>query len=231
MSTSRRRFLKAGAFAAVFAALPLRSVIAQDWKSRDGNPVEEPAAQADLLSYYSKASFKSYLNSVFQIHSVFGIVEVTLLQVTDMPAPRNGECFSLLFRGGSRPLRQDTYVLVHPSLGTFSLLLVPTGSDRNGAQGYLATINRLSYADTLANPAPTRSRFQPGTTAPMPATTPTAPAAPVPTPTPTPTVSEPVVVPIIVAPVQQPTVEPKPKRKPKRRKKPSLKETDQRIFR
>lgn len=220
MSTSRRRFLKAGVFAAVFAAVPLRSVIGQDWKSRDGNPGEEPAAQTDVLSYYSKASFKSYLNSIFQLHTVFGIVEVTLLQVDDMPAPRNGECFSLFFRGGSRPLRQDTYVLVHPSLGTFSLLLVPTGSDRNGAQGYLATINRLSYADMLANPAPTRSRFQPTTTVPLAAPTPTA----------TPTVSEPVVIPIIVAPVQQPPVEPKPKRKPKRRKKPSAKEVDQRVL-
>lgn len=221
MSTSRRRFLKVGAFAAVFAAIPLRNVLGQDWKSRDGNPGEAEVAQNDPLSYYSKASFKSYLNSIFQIHSVFGIVEVTLLQVTDMPAPRNGECFSLLFRGGSRALRQDTYVLVHPSLGTFSLLLVPTGSDRNGAQGYLATINRLSYADTLANPAPTRSRFQPSTTAPMPTATPTA----LP-----PAFSEPAVVPIIVAPVQQPTVEPKPKRKPKRKKKPSFKEVDQRVL-
>ncbi len=222
MSTSRRRFLKAGAFAAVFAVIPLRNVLGQEWKSRDGNPGEEPAAQSDVLSYYSKASFKSYLNSVFQLHTVFGIVEVTLLQVDDMPAPRNGECFSLLFRGGSRALRQDTYTLVHPSLGTFSLLLVPTGSDRNGAQGYVATLNRLSYADMLANPAPTRSRFQPSTTVPMPAPTPT-PSAP-------PTFSEQPVVPIIVEPVQQPVIGPKPKPKMKRRKKPSFKEGDQRVL-
>lgn len=159
MSTSRRRFLKAGILAAMFAAVPLRNVLGQSWKDRDGNPGEIPDNQSDPLSTYSKATFRSYLRSIFLLHSVYGIVEVTLLEVGELPSARGGECFSLLFRGGSRQLRQDTYVLVHPSLGTFSLLLVPTGSDRNGAQGYLAIINRLSYSDVLNNPAPTRSNL------------------------------------------------------------------------
>ena len=154
MTTSRRRFLKAGMLAAVFAAMPIRNVFGQSWKDVDGNQSEVPVTQADPLSTYTKATFRSYLKSIFELHTVYGIVAVTLLEVRDMPSAPGGECFSLLFRGGSRPLRQETYVLVHPSLGTFSLLLVPAGSDRNGAQGYLATINRLSYSDLLNNPAP-----------------------------------------------------------------------------
>src|SRR2546423_9708095 len=154
MSDSRRRFLKLGALATLFAAMPLKNVFGQGWKDRDGNPANTPAEQTDPLSNYTKATFRSYLNSIFQLHTVNGIVEVTLLQVTDMQAPKDGECFTLLFRGGSRAQRQDTFTLVHPSLGTFQLLVVPVGTDGNGAQGYLASINRISFADLLNFPAP-----------------------------------------------------------------------------
>jgi hypothetical protein len=156
MSESRRKFLKAGLMAALFAAVPLRSVFSQSFKERDGNPGETPPLQIDPLANYSKASFVSYLNSIFQIQTVNGVVAVTLARVDDMPAPKGGECFSLLFRGGNRELQQETYVLVHPSLGTFQMFLVPAGSDQNGAQAYLATLNRLSPADFAKMTAPSR---------------------------------------------------------------------------
>jgi hypothetical protein len=157
MSDSRRKFLKAGVLAALFAAVPLKEALAQSWKDRDGNPTNNPETQNNQLANYTKATFISYLNSVFELHTTTGVVAITLLQVGDMPAPKDGECFSLLFRGGSRELRQDSYTLVHPSLGAFQLFLVPVGADEYGAQGYLATINRLSYSDALANPAPSKS--------------------------------------------------------------------------
>jgi len=157
MSESRRKFLKAGLLAALFAAAPVKNLFGQTWKERDGNPGETPPIQNDPLANYSKAAFVSYLNSIFVIHSVSGPVEVTLSKVDDMTAPKGGECFSLLFRGGKTALRQDTYVLVHPALGTFKLFLVPAGSDQNGAQMYLATINRLSLADFTNMTAPSRS--------------------------------------------------------------------------
>lgn len=156
MSESRRKFLKAGLLAALFAAVPLRSVFSQTFKERDGNPGETPPLQIDPLANYSKASFLSYLNSIFQIQTVSGLVAVTLAKVEDMPSPKGGECFSLLFRGGSRELKQDTYVLVHPSLGTFQLFVVPAGADQNGAHAYLATLNRLSPADFANMTAPSR---------------------------------------------------------------------------
>lgn len=153
MSDSRRKFLKAGMLAALFAAVPLKNVLGQSWKDRDGNPTDDQGGQSDPLANYTKATFISYLNSVFQLHTVSGIVAVTLLKVDDMTPPKGGECFSLLFRGGSSALGQDTYTVDHAALGTFKLLLVPVGTDNNGAQGYLATINRLSYNDATA-PAP-----------------------------------------------------------------------------
>jgi len=212
MPNSRRKFLKAGVLAAAFAAFPLKTALGQDWKNRDGNPGDgsNPSLQnKDPLATYTKAAFVSYLNSVFQLSNGFSVIEVTLLKVDDMPAPKGGECFSLLFRGGSRALRQDTYTLIHPSLGSFQLLLVPAGADEYGVPGYLATINRLSYRDALI-PAPTRGSRVIQSTA-----TPTGTPSPITAAPNTITPSPPTI------PPPPPTAKPKVKPVPSRKKKPS----------
>ena len=135
MSKSRRTFVKAGLMTAVFAATPLRSVFAKGFKYL----IDED----DPLANYSKATFVSYLNSVFQIQTANGNVDTTLTSVDDRPAPSGGECFSLLFVGGSEAFAQNTYTVTHSALGTFQLFLVPAGADENGAQKCTATINRL----------------------------------------------------------------------------------------
>lgn len=142
MSSSRRKFLKLSTLATLVAIFPFR-----------GNAY---VAGEDPLANYSKDTFKSYLRSVFQLSAGGAIVEITLKSVDDMPSPRGGECFTLLFRGGSSPHRQDTYTLNHPALGKFELFLVPVGTDKYGAQGYLATINRLSPYDAATIVAPTK---------------------------------------------------------------------------
>ena len=216
MPNSRRKFLKAGVLAAVFAAVPLKTALGQDWKNRDGNPGDgsNPSLQnKDPLATYTKAAFVSYLNSVFQLSNGFSVIEVTLLKVDDMPAPKGGECFTLLFRGGSRALRQDTYTLVHPSLGSFKLLLVPAGTDEYGVPGYLATINRLSYRDALI-PAPTRRSSIIQSDA---------------TPTPSPTTAAPNTItpsPPTIPPSPPATTKPADKPRPSRKKKPSWKGDD-----
>lgn len=217
MSNSRRKFLRTGLLAALFAAVPLKQAFAQSWKDRDGNPGETPPAQSDPLRNYSKTTFISYLNSIFQLQTVAGIVEVTLTKVDDMPAPKGGECFSLLFRGGSRAWPQNTYTIVHPSLGTFALLLVPSGSDQNGAQGYLATINRLSPADFANMSAPSRgSRTAPSSASPTTSSPPSSNPAPSVTPAVSPVA--PSVVPVTPAPTR--------KQRKHRRRKPSWKSGD-----
>jgi hypothetical protein len=213
MSSSRRKFLKAGMLAALFAAVPLKNVLSQSSIDKDGNPSDQsPAVPYDPLANYTKATFISYLNSVFQLRTVKGVVAVTLLKVDDLPAAKGGECFSLLFRGGSSALRQNTYTVDHASLGTFQLFLVPVGTDNNGAQGYLATINRLSYNDALAPTA-----LGSGTTKRSGSLTTTTQAPANATPTPTPQPEAPATTPVITKPG-----EPKPVRK----KKPSWKSGD-----
>ena len=156
MSESRRKFLKAGLMSALFAAVSGRKVLGQSWKARDGNPGNNPPAQSDPLFSYSEATFKSYLNSIFQMQTFNGVFAMTLQEIESMPAPKGGECFTLLFRGGSLPQPQNEYMFSHGALGTFQMFVVPTDADQSGAQGYLATVNRLSQADFANLSAPTR---------------------------------------------------------------------------
>ncbi|MGQ0761850.1 MAG: DUF6916 family protein [Acidobacteriota bacterium] len=103
----------------------------------------------DPLAYYTQATFTQYINSIFRLHGI-RTVDVMLEKVQDtLPATvtRTGgrESFVLHFRGGDVQLPQDTYTVEHPALGNFKLFLVPGGADANGAQNYVATINRLAY--------------------------------------------------------------------------------------
>lgn len=142
MSISRRIFIQTATVAAIAAGTLARPT----WLSF----AQATKKSADPLAYYTQATFTQYLNSVFRIHG-FVAVDVTLEKVEDnLPATvsRTGgrESFVLHFRGGSAQLGQDTYTIEHPALGVFKMFLVPSGPDKNGAQAYTATINRLEYS-------------------------------------------------------------------------------------
>lgn len=139
MPISRRIFIKTASVAAIAAATVGKSTLA----------VLAQSGATDPLSYYTQATFTQYVNSIFRLHGS-KTVEVMLEKVQDtLPATvtRGGgrESFVLHFRGGDVLLPQDTYTLEHPALGNFQLFLVPGGADTNGAQSYVATINRLAY--------------------------------------------------------------------------------------
>jgi hypothetical protein len=152
---------------ALATALPLNSAIAVMGQqfSDGGNRIDlNPAELAqDPLANYTKSTFVQYLNSIFRLSGgIYKPVDVTLVEVTDMlPAnttqTQGRECFSLLFRGETIALPQGTYTVEHAALGRFGLFLVPAGTDARGVQGYLATINRLSY-DSSMTTAPRASK-------------------------------------------------------------------------
>jgi hypothetical protein len=155
MSITRRKFLKAGTLFALSAAIPLNATGQQIPKGNDGNPIDQSKdIAADPLSHYTRSAFSSYLNSIFRLYTGYSFVDVALVEVKDlMPwaakAQTGAECFSLVFRGGSTALPQNTYMIEHPSLGTFQLFLVPGGADENGGQSYVAIVNRLAYSPAL----------------------------------------------------------------------------------
>ena len=150
MSISRRIFIKTVSVAAITAATVGKSALVTFAQGTG-------ATASDPLAYYTQATFTQYINSIFRLHG-FRTVEVVLEKVQDtLPATvsRTGgrESFVLYFRGGDVLLPQDTYTVEHPALGNFRLFLVPNGADANGAQSYVATINRLTYtAKTNAAP-------------------------------------------------------------------------------
>jgi hypothetical protein len=179
MAISRRRFMRAGAIAAIAAGVCLKpslNTLAQDLIGQSS------ASSTDPLANYTQATFAQYVDSIFRLRGRV-TVDVTLMKVQDtLPAKvsRAGgrESFALHFRGGDIALPQDTYQVEHAALGSFMLFLVPTGADENGAQGYVAIINRLSYSGKTAAPKlPTKSRGTKPTTGGPPAGQPETPPA------------------------------------------------------
>lgn len=139
MPISRRIFIKTASLTAIAAATVGKSALA----------VLAQGGATDPLSYYTQATFTQYINSIFRLHGL-RTVEVMLERVQDTLSAtekRTGgrESFILHFRGGDVQLPQGTYTVEHPALGNFRLFLVPNGPDENGAQSYVATINRLAY--------------------------------------------------------------------------------------
>lgn len=136
MSTSRRSFLKTGTIVALAAGVPMTTVV----KVAAGESLL-PSATAFGLH---KRDFEAQLNTEFRVTADKSKVCVKLVDVSDLrPHTRNGEAFSLMFRGhASLSLTQNTYVIEHERLGKFSFLLVPMRATKDGQQ-YEAVINRL----------------------------------------------------------------------------------------
>jgi len=137
MSTSRRNFIKTGTMVALAAGVPLgiaeKVAVASSGSSASGNVL-------------NKAAFENALNTKFLINVNRSKVSVKLVEVQDLGSERTGrrEAFSLTFRGEDlKSLNQNTYVIEHERLGTFSFLLVPMGRDDRDRPRYEAVINRL----------------------------------------------------------------------------------------
>ncbi|HKO62061.1 MAG TPA: twin-arginine translocation signal domain-containing protein [Pyrinomonadaceae bacterium] len=138
MSTSRRNFLKNGTIVALAAGVPLGIA------AKVSAGIISPSAPAEAGSL-DKAAFEAALNSKFVVNANQARVSVKLIDVQDLGSRADGrEAFSLMFRGDVlNSLQQNTYVIEHDQLGTFSFLLVPMKRDDRGRSRYEAVINRL----------------------------------------------------------------------------------------
>ncbi|HEX8475570.1 MAG TPA: hypothetical protein VF666_16195 [Pyrinomonadaceae bacterium] len=158
MSTSRRRFLKSGALATLFAGIYLGSpqfAFGQNGgNSKDKKHFETPyEAKLDPVFNWTKATFEPHLKTDFNVHAGRIVTALTLIEVKDCPriaAPKStmktsGECYSLLFHADRElsPL-QTIYKLEHGALGKFSLFVtrIVKNDDREGLY-YEAVINRV----------------------------------------------------------------------------------------
>lgn len=155
MPISRRIFLRAGTMVVLGAAAQsklAKVVVGQKSERVDAvSGFRVPAASMDdPLTYYTKSTFLAHLNSKFRLRQGDSSSSVvTLIRVVDNAPSQSkvaaqvgsGECFTLVFSGAKR-LPQDTYTVEHGALGTFKLLLVPSGKP-GGIPQWDAVINRL----------------------------------------------------------------------------------------
>lgn len=139
MSSSRREFLKRGSWMALMAGVPL---------GLSQNVLGLGAAPGSAAAGLNKAAFESQLHTKFLINQEAAKVPVTLVDVANLASGKanktSKEAFSLLFRGPKdTTLQQDTYLIEHEKLGTFSFLIVPVGTKNMRAAHYEAIINRV----------------------------------------------------------------------------------------
>lgn len=144
MVISRRKFIQTSAVAAVVTGIPFSAA------ARSSNSSLSSLA-GNLLnlegtSTLNMARFKANVNTIFTLSNQNGETSnVTLKSVYDWRSAGNRsskECFSLMFSGSGTALRQDTYTVKHASLGTFSMLLAPSGMNKRDNK-YEAVFNRL----------------------------------------------------------------------------------------
>jgi hypothetical protein len=161
MSISRRGFLQSACVSAVAVGLfsgSAVSVFGQKSGLKDSKGYFQLPSQVygDRLYQFTQATFEPYLQSEFRVTvGPYKVVNLTLVKVEDQrPRPRKGmlrtegECYTLLFKAdGKLSDLQQTYVLQHEALGTFSLFLVDAG-EKDQEVYYLATINRTRVTDS-----------------------------------------------------------------------------------
>lgn len=157
MAISRRKFVKAGAVAAAFAAIPLKNTaFAQSSKvitQRPGiiPPVQIPyQSQLDPIFHLRKSSFVPHLNTTVRVRGA-GLARATTLTLVEVSPTKSaakikndqnaGEnSFSLIFSGSRADyVPQGVYTVEHAALGNLTLLLVPTNR-RNGKMFFAEAI-------------------------------------------------------------------------------------------
>jgi hypothetical protein len=163
MSVSRRDFLHSAFVSAVAVGLFSQSALVafgqkKGLKDSKGYFQIPPQAFGERLFHFTQTTFEPYLHSDFRVTvGPYKVVNLTLVKVEDQrPRARKGmarpegENFTLLFKATDKLSElQQTYVLEHEALGTFSLFLVDA-SEKDGDVYYLATINRTQLPDSPA---------------------------------------------------------------------------------
>jgi hypothetical protein len=97
-----------------------------------------------MLESFTRDTFVPHLNGRFQLQTAAAVVDVQLVELTDLSArssaPPSGDKprrspFSAVFLGPRDPiLPQQTYRMSHERIGSFDLFIVPIGRDQAGTR-------------------------------------------------------------------------------------------------
>ena len=96
--------------------------------------------------------FRKYLTDPFTVRVAGeGRVRLVLAKVTDGPATRNVEQFSLIFHGPAGTAIPDgTHTFQHPEIGTFDLFIIAIGIPNDRRVAYQACFGRHVTSATSA---------------------------------------------------------------------------------
>ena len=142
MITSRRRAIKLGICATA-------SLVTVEGLCGDVAHAQNLPPPADDGGWLQRHMFESCRGQVMIARTSPRSIGLQLMRVDDVPSARDTgavgdqNSFIVLFRGPRSPrLTQGTYRIKSPTLGTFSLFLVPGWTYASGT-AYTATFNRL----------------------------------------------------------------------------------------
>jgi hypothetical protein len=97
-----------------------------------------------MFEHFKDQQADSYLNQTFEVHTPsHGVVEITLTETSEI---KSGPAvsISLIFQGPKdRILGQSTYLFKHPSLGEFTLYMVPVMGQDPTVQEYQIVLSKL----------------------------------------------------------------------------------------
>ena len=157
MNTTRRNFIKAGAFVAVFAGTDLFASLVSAAETSDDLFAPIPSGiLADPFYFLTAEDFKKRIGANFSLIRGNGTTTAQLYNVTQSVRPTGNtqnsaatsprtvtkETFTLTFQAPAGNFSQTTYKLWHPNLGQFNLFLVP-GAKVSGMMLLHAVINRI----------------------------------------------------------------------------------------
>lgn len=158
MSTSRRDFLRKGAFCALSLGLSL-SITDLALGQRRADPLINSKgfpvpfeSQQEAVFHFSRATFDPYVGTTFVIDPGYTFpFEGVLVEVKDLRSAEDKkrnvpgkECFSLTFRvHNENRVKQGTYQIQHGALGTFELFIAPL-KDRSEKRFFEAIINHMA---------------------------------------------------------------------------------------
>ncbi len=142
MITSRRRAIQLGICATA-------SLVAVEGLCADVAHAQDPPPPADDGGWLNRDLLESCRGLLMIVRTSPKSIGLQLMRVDDVPNARHTgavgdpNSFIVVFRGPRSPkLKQGTYSIESPKLGTFPLFLVPGWTYASGTM-YTATFNRL----------------------------------------------------------------------------------------
>ncbi len=148
MKITRRKFLKSGSSAAALGtgAILFPQIASGQLAVKGSRSLGWDSFNA--ISSFSKADFEAQVGTEFNLLSpAHGNRAVTLVGVAGSSAGKEEvtESYSLVFKGTEwQDVNQDLYLVTHPTLGDFNVLMAPVRESRKSSQlCYEAVINRM----------------------------------------------------------------------------------------